>query len=285
MVLAPSLCYTERNMSFLPLIETAVAAGASNLPAIPTIELTGTCIVPGLICTSAGSSGLSLFIFAELLPFMQIAFVAVGFLMFMYYGLRLILENSEDSTNTEVKQAYTYGITAAVIVGFASLIISAVGQGNEATLINTAATNNIMALVGTFYRLFLSIAVSAVIVFQGIRLIVLQGDEGEFEKQRGRFLHTLAGVTIILLADTLVHAFLPGAGSPLLAQEIVGIINFLLTVAGALAVLSFIVAGVFLLFSTDDALKERAKKTVVGAIIAIIVILASATIVHFLFHL
>src|SRR5690606_33535568 len=104
-------------------------------------------------------------------------------------------------------------------------------------------------------------------------------------QQKKRFFHGLIGVAIVLLADVTVDYFRPGARSIGLAGEIGGIVEFLLTIIGALAVLGFIVAGFMLVVSTDESLKDRAKKAIFATVVTMIIVLASSLIVRFVIGL
>jgi hypothetical protein len=54
-----------------------------------------------------------------------------------------------------------------------------------------------------------------------------------------------------------------------------GLLSLVLTLLGAASVLAMIVAGILLIVSVDEALKERAKKIVIGTIIALVLTLMS----------
>lgn len=269
------------------LIPYAFAA-ASDLPGpiVTPGTIGGTaCILP-LVCPAAGAAGLAGYIATVIFNGMRSVFIGVGFIMFLWYGVRLMIESNEESTIAEVKQAYSYGIAGAVIVGIVNLIVLAIGQGNESQLINSAAAAEAFGTIVLFFRLMVATALAGLIVFQGMRLIILQGDEAEFENQRKRFVQSLIGVTVILLANILVTAFAApmggGSGNSMsVVVEIIGIINFLLTIAGALALIVVIVGGLFLIVSVDEALKDRAKKAIVGAIITMIILLLVSTIIRF----
>lgn len=227
------------------------------------------------------------YIQVTIFPFAQQIFVAVAILMFLYYGVRLLVEGDEESTVTEVRSAYRYGITGAAIVSLTSLILRSVGQSavTRTTLVNTTAASEAMGLVTDYYRYMVAAAVSAIIVYQGVRLIVAQGDDAEIQKQKKGFFFTLVGVSVILLVDALVGSFLPATGGHPFAIQLVGIANFLLNILGALAVLTFIAAGFFLVISTDDTLKEKAKKTMFTTVVTLVVVLTCRVIITFVINL
>ena len=65
----------------------------------------------------------------------------------------------------------------------------------------------------------------------------------------------------------------------------VGIINFTLTLIGALAVFTIIIAGLLLVLSIDENLKDRAKKAIVVAVVGLIIALLSYILVRFFINL
>jgi hypothetical protein len=257
---------------------------------VPTsIDPTVTCFLGGnYVCTGGGATGAAIYVGTTLFLGGRIVFGAAAILLFVQYGIRLMLESGEESTISEVKSAYTYGIAGCAIVSLASLIVQIVGQSsvNTTNLVNINALDNTLGIVVHFLRILVGTAVTGVVVYQGIRLIVLQGQESEIESQKKRFFHSLIGVAVITLASTVVTDFIPGsAGSSDLALQMVGIANFLIVLIGGMAVLAFIVAGIFLIISTDDALKDRAKKTIFTTVISLIVLICVYTIINFVIQL
>jgi len=245
-------------------------------------SITGCGFAPGLPCGSGGASGAVAIIAGTIIPALQYIFYAIALGFFFYYAVRLVLESEDESTITETKTAYGYAIAGAVMVSLVDNIIAAVGPGYaSSTLINAAPVNDGINNVVLFMRLMVATAVTAMIVYQGFRMILLQGQQSEMEAQKKKFFNSLLGVVIVQLAFVVVNAFFPGSGSSALAVEIVGIINFLLQLLGALAVLGFIVAGIMMVVSTDEGLKDRAKKAIFTTIITLVLVLVSFVVVQF----
>lgn len=251
-----------------------------------------TCIFSSLLCTNGGIQAFADYTQTVLFFGAQRVFMATCILMFAYYGVRLILQSNDESTIGEVKNAYTYAITGAAIVSLSSVIVQIVGQygNNGQILVNQQAVWYSLGNIETYMRIMVGTAVGAMMVYQGMHLIILQGQESELEAQKKKFFHALIGVSVILLASSIVHAFVPpaGAGSGsagILVSEIVGIGNFLLVIIGGLAVVAFVIAGLFLVVSVDEALKDRAKKTIFTTVVTLVIVLASYAIVNFVITL
>ncbi len=254
------------------------------------------CFLEGLPCISTfggiGTEGLANFADAIVLTGLRIVFLAMAIAFFFYYAVRLILESSDENTITETKSAYGYAIGGTAIVSLVSYIVGAFNPpsaGGITPVIEPSQISEGLGLVILFFRLIVSIAVTTTIVFLGVRLILLQGNESEIEQQKKRFFNGLLGVAIVLIADYIIGAFVPtsfgGSGVESLALQIVGIVNFLLTLFGGLALLGFIVAGLMLVISTDETLRDRAKKAIFTTIIAMAIVLCSYIIVHFMITL
>jgi hypothetical protein len=261
---------------------------------VPTTLGSTPCIISGLnqFCILNGAASFGTLVVNKLFPLAQMVFLAIAMLLFAMYGIRLMLESGEESTISEVKSAYAYGITGAAIVSMATWLVQVVGQpagafpGTGLTLVNTGiVSGDIVPNIVGYIRDILGVAVGGVVVYQAIHLILSQGKDEEMEQQKKRFLHALIGVAAILLANIVVTDFIGHTGSSDLALQIAGIVNFLLVILGGLCVLAFIVAGVFLVVSTDEELKERAKKTIFATTVAIIVVLCVFAIITFVFGL
>ena len=104
--------------------------------------------------------------------------------------------------------------------------MQAFGDSAQNTLINQQPVVDALDLVVRYMRLMVSAAVSLLIVYQGVRIILLQGQESEIEQQKKRFFHGLLGVAIVLLANVVVSAFFPQTnGTAILNTEFVGVIK------------------------------------------------------------
>jgi len=270
---------TVQSAALLTLLggPTVVFAQIPNVPS----TMNGCGFLGGLPCVSNGVAGLRGFIEGVIIPGLMGVFLAAAVLFFFAYAIRLIAESEDENTITETKSAYAHAIGGAAMVALAGLLAQAFGEDARATLIEPGPIWTGLDNVVLFIRLMVSVSATAMIVFQGMRLILLQGQESEIEQQKKRFFHGLLGVAIVLLANIVISAVFPGGGAPALANEIAGIINFLLTIFGAVCVLAVIVGGIFLVVSTNDSLKDRAKKSVFTAVIALIVVLCSFMIVNF----
>lgn len=253
----------------------------AQIPNVPT-SMTACDAVAGfsLPCPSGGAAGFVSYMLSVIIPGAQYIFYAIAIIFFFYYGIRLMLESEDENTITETKSAYGYAIAGCVVVSFAGLIIEAVTP-NTAEIINPTPITTGIGNIVLFFKYMLSTAVTVHMVWQGVRLILLQGQESEMDQQKKRFFNGLLGVAIVLLAEAVITAFTPGNGSSQLAVEIVGIINFLLQILGALCFLAIVVAGVMLVVSTNEEFKDRAQKIIFNTVITLVIVIVSYTVVNF----
>lgn len=205
------------------------------------------------------------------------AFRGVLLASLIFYGLRLLFTAQSDNAATETKQAYEYAIVAAILVVGAEMLSNAFGTPG------TIAPAEVRGVFTTYALPFIEglivAALIANITIQGFRMIVA-GDEGALTKARKHFLFGMIGVAIVLLASPIVNTVW---GSPNIStgmQELVGIGDFLITIFGALAVVGVIVSGIMLVISIDEGLKDKARKLLLGCIVALIVVISAAALLH-----
>lgn len=242
---------------------------------------TAPCFLPSFACLYGGS--LSAYLGSTVVNTALISLGSVAVAVILFYGIRLLLLSESDSAVNETRQAFEYAIFGAFLVMGAAMLASTFTDIHPITAEVGGGTNLWLATIVLFLRALIGAAVIVNISIQGFRLIVAN-EEGDLDKAKTRFMRGLFGAAIVLLASPIVFVFdLPGrrGGDITIAYEqLVGIANFLITIFGLLAVVSIIVAGIFLIVSVDESLKDRAKKTIFAALIAVIVVIASAAIVN-----
>jgi uncharacterized membrane protein YozB (DUF420 family) len=126
--------------------------------------------------------------------------------------------------------------------------------------------------------------------FQGARLIIAQ-DDGAAGTARQGILKGVIGLAAVLLAGVMINAFgfdsVTGAATAIsslgASAELIGIGTFIITIFGVLAVVCIIVAGIFLVISADEQLKDRSKKIIITTAVAILVVMASGIILSVFF--
>lgn len=200
--------------------------------------------------------------------------------MFIYYGIKLLLGSKDENTITEIKGAYSSALFGSILVAGAFFLADTFATANPTgatSLTNEAAFNTVTAnSIAFFFGLVSSVALVN-IVFQGIRLITAQ-EEGDIDKARKRFVHGMIGAGIVILSGAAVNSFF-GINVNIATTEISGIAVFVVTIFGALAVIGIIIAGIMLVVSVEESLKDRAKKLIITSVVALAVVIASFGIV------
>lgn len=262
----------------LALVPGAVLAQAT-LPTNP-------CPFDFLPCSGGGVQGLVGYIETTFFPAMRILFIALALAQLFYSGYRMMAESGDENVQKETKGAYEQIIYGCSLVSLATFIVDAFGSGAQQTLIEPDPIAFGISNIIFYFKVALAGVVTAVIIIQGIRLIlVVNEDLNEKSKAEKNLINAFFGVAAILLADTLVNAFFPGAGTVGLADEVRGFANFMMEIFAGMAVLSFIVAGMFLVFSVDEGLRDRAKKTCLTAAVATAIIISAYVLVNYFLSL
>lgn len=232
------------------------------------------CPIPGLPC---GSLPEYLGTIASRLLFMLIAITAA---MAIFYAVRLAAASSDESTITETRGAYLHMIFGAVVAAGAAFLAATVPPGSYGFFAGPAISG-VLVPVARFFFAMTATALTINIAYHGGQLIFGQDDGAAGNARQGIF-RGVIGLSIVLLAGIVTGAFATSS-SGALAEEILGIGNFIITIFGVLALVSMVVAGIFLVVSADEQLKDRAKKVIITLAVAVIVVMAGAVIIRVFF--
>lgn len=243
------------------------------LPSSVFAQVIDPCPLGILPCTGAAGD---VFIAGVLVNGAKYAFGGILFLMFVYFGFRLILGADNDSTVSETFAAYAHAAFGTILAGGAFMIADTFTV--PGTIANAAPANSVILGVINVFRAILFAALVFNIFYQGFRLVTSQ-DDSQADKAKKQFIYGMVGAAIVILADRLVTAFW-NIDSGILSLEAVGIANFLGTILGAFAVIALFVAGLFLILAIDESNKEKAKKIIIGALITLAVVMASLAIIR-----
>ena len=182
----------------------------------------------------------------------------------------------------EGKQSLTSIAIGCIVVVMAVSIVMAFGDAGGVAQDRTLFEGN-LELIVVAIRKALYVAVMANIVIQGFRMITSQGEQGQYDKAKQRLFTGFIGVGVVLMGEVIVDVAALRK-SPLEAGvEIVGIANYLITLFGALAVIAVLVAGIVLVVSVQESMKDQAKGAIKIAFITLLAVLFSAAIIRFFF--
>lgn len=268
----------------------AVFAQPLPLYAIDPASFGPLCAMTGLCSASAPTGfGLLATFLQNLINVIRNVFIGVCAVYFAWFALMLIVKGSEENALTEQRKAFGYAVLGMGVVGVASLLVQTFAPSAAgAALVNATPFTDAAERIVTYITIVTGAFLLFVISFAGFRIIALQGNEGEIEKQKKSFFNGLLGMVVLLLARVTVSAILPstvifpagGPGTASLIFQIAGMIKFLLEIVAGLAVISLIVSGVLFVVSLgSDERRQRAKRILTSTIIVLIVVVLSQTLI------
>lgn len=248
------------------------------------IDPTSIASLCGIIpCSGAGggAEGLSAYLLSRSITVLEVGIIAAAVISLFAAAVQMVAFSSEENVVTESRTSFIYIITGLAIIGLArwfAMAFAPVATG--AALVNAGVVESGISNIVTYFKLIIAVTLLVNIVLQAFRLITSQGQQESVEKAKKRFIAGFIGAGIIMLANVVVVGAMPGfGGSTLIGLEIAGIANYMLVILGVMSVLAIVVAGVLLMVSIDEGLKEKAKMIVKTSIVALIVVLTSYALV------
>lgn len=204
------------------------------------------------------------------------------FAMLAFFGVKLIIDSRKDSGAADATKSYVNALIGSVLVAGAGILTSIV---TDHTQVLTVTDEPITALdnLATFVIALLLGALVLNITIQGFRFITAI-DQGARDKARGNLIRGLIGSGVVGVCRPILNFVLPAATlQNEITNEIVGIANFLATIFGSMAIIGFFIAGVMLVVSVDDSLQDRARKLMITSVVALVVVVASYTLIQIFF--
>lgn len=205
-------------------------------------------------------------------------------------GFYLILGLGNDNSKETAKKIILYTAIGIVIINLAEQIVAFFNDLTTGT--STATFIDLIQNLIDIVTSYVGILAVAVIIIAGFYLILGLGSENSKETARKIILYTAVGIIIIALANVIVD-FFQSFNEPTLSidlrQNILDIILFVINFAALLAVAAIVIAGIMLILSFgEEGRKDTAKKTIIYAIVGLIVIVLASAIVRFvaeIFHI
>ncbi len=228
-----------------------------------------------------GAAGLSDYILEKIVTAMEVIIVAIAIISLFITAAQMVAHSTEESTVKDTRTSYIHIITGLAVVGLCRWFVLAFSAPNTgAQLVNTDVVESGLVNIVMYFKMIISLSLMVNIVVQAFRLITSQGAQEQVDKAKTRFIASFIGAGIMMLANVIVLSVIPGyGGSTDLAVEIAGIANYILVIMGFLSLLAIIVAGVLLIVSIDEGLRDKAKNMIKTSMIALIVVLTSYALV------
>lgn len=229
-----------------------------------------------------GAAGLNAYVASTVVVALEIAIAAVAVVALLISTFKMVMFAHEEGAVKDARMSFVYVIVGLVITALTQWIVNAFAPDQVGSaLVDRPLVESAVGNVITYIRLAISIALMINIVVQGFRVLVSQGEQDQLEKARKRLIGGFVGAAAIMLANAVVVAIVPelGGGATSAALQIAGVANYIVTILGFLAVLGVIIAGVLLMLSADEGLKDKAKTIIKTCIVAIIVVIVSYALV------
>ena len=287
-----------RNSFRFPGVRSALAACAGAITAfwplaasaqLPSGWDAPLCSMAPELCGTYRAGVFSLIDFATItaIPAARTILIGIVVIYFFWYAVTLIIEGSNENTLTESRKAFANAAFGLAFIAIGTLLVDTFSPSvTVGTLVNASPFYRGVELVAEFLTLVTGGFLVFLISVSGFRIIALQGNESEIEKQKKSFFNGLLGVVILLFARVIVLAIVPSSSlggniGPLgLVSEIAGIIKFLLELVAGLAVIALIASGVYFITSLhSDERQQRARRMLTSTVIVIIIVIASHMIV------
>lgn len=159
------------------------------------------------------------------------------------------------------------------------------GEGQISQII-VAVANVLRNLLGSLAMLW--------IVISGIQMIMAQGEESVITEQRKSITYAIVGLVIVLLLERMIF-ILYGPPTPdatvgitargtEFSQEIYGLVTFIRTLIGSIAVLMIIISGIRMIFGVgeEDQITKQ-KKSVMWVLVGLGIIVINRVVIDNLY--
>lgn len=241
-------------------------------------------VVPETVSAAAGAQALAVFIREHIIDQALLAFWGISLLAIFYYGMRMLGDAHKDSALGDMSNSILYAMMGFAVIGSAVVFSDAfTTTGFSGTTQTTVSPSSASVFFQfdvirqfminlSYFIFFLMVVVSA------FKMVVTRGDQAEFDKWRKVIVGACIGAMIMFIANAIVASV--ASGSPMaIIIEMRGIGLFLLTIVGFACAAALIIAGIMLIVSIDEGLKDRAKKIIYGTLISLVLILCCYVII------
>lgn len=240
------------------------------------IALAGVLILLPSICSAAaGAQALAVFVQTHIILQALIAFWGIAWAAMFYYAVRMVINAQKEEAFSEATTSFVFAFSGFVIIACAGAFAAAFStsgfSGGPATGVTPGILQGSIASVSNFIIEMSAGIFILMIVIAGVRMVTTQGDQGAFDKAKHLLAINCGGVVLMLVAAAIVNG-VSSTNAGIINEELKGIALFLLTLMGFFCVVALIVAGVYLIVSIEDGLRDKAKKIIIGTLITLILI-------------
>ncbi len=289
---------------FFPALLIAVGVGAlshGNASFIPIPD--SLCGIGGFPCPE-GDTGTQIAknLAGKIIDNVRFIIGSVAVIIIIVAGVKLITAGGNEEVFTKQSQSLIYAVLGLFFVGLAGEIatILEVDRGGFLKDPNVAVQKSrlfsrTVEIAITFIKYIIGSVAVLFIVRNGLRLVLLGGNEEEVGKDKKNIFYGLLGLIVILMSNTFINKVFfkidtsqypgldpvrPGIDRIRLAQEIAGATNIVAAIAGPFALLSLVAGGLmYMLAGGEDEKIGKAKKIIMWSAIGLVIIYGAFAIV------
>lgn len=219
----------------------------------------------------------------------------LAFLFIVYGGLKYITSGGDESQAAAGKRTVIYAVLGIIMVGLAAVIVNftfgAIGITSPLPEATSDLPTSLMQILNGFLVL-VGIVSLIFIVYGALKYITSGGDESQAAEGKRAVVFAVMGIVLIGIAAVIVNfvalnadlsdATIPGTTNADLRSTVLLILNGFLTLVGVTALVFTIYGGAkYITSGGDSSQAEEAKRTILYAVIGIVVIGIAAVIVNF----
>lgn len=227
---------------------------------------------------------------------------AVAILMIIMSGIKLIMNSGDEEVFKKQVTSIMYGIIGLFLIMLAGDIASIfeVDRGGFLKDPNVAVQKSrifsrTVEIVIVFFKYIIGGVAVLFTARNGLRLVLLGGNEEEAGKDKKNLYYSVIGLVVILIANTVVNKVFfkidtsqypgiepvrPGVDPAAFAKEVAGMTNLVAAITGPIALLSLVAGGLmYILAGGEEEKMNKAKKLITWSLIGIIIIYGAFAIV------
>lgn len=289
---------------FLPVLLMLVSIGALSQANADVFTVPqGLCGIGGFPCPE-GETGTEIAknLAGRIVDNVRFIIGAIAVLMIIISGIKLLTAGGNEEVFTKQSTALVFAVIGLFLVGLSGEIASIleVDRGGFLKDPNVAVQksrlfNRTIEIIITFIKYIIGSVAVLFIVRNGLRLVLLGGNEEEVTKDKKNIFYGLLGLVVILMSNPIINKVFfkidtsqypgidpvrPSIDRVRLAQEIAGATNIVAAIAGPFALLSLVAGGLmYILAGGEEEKIGKAKKIIMWSAIGLIIIYGAFAIV------
>lgn len=229
------------------------------------------------------------FLWKNLMPLFKYIMIAVSVLYGILFLMQMVVSSGNQEQIKEAQQNLLWEFLGFIFIALAADVAEAfdpfVNGGAFVDRETIAGSQNRLV---TYIQLIAGVVAVFYIFFAGFRMITAQGDEEIIGEQKNHIKWGFLGLIVIMLVDPLVNqVFYPAEGQrglgnaelQVMFAEGTGVLRFFLGFTAVLAVVSLAASGFTYATSPEEESKEKARKTILGSLLALVVIVSSYVLI------